>query len=241
MDKEEALRVLKSYEDKLSGILERFEHTSHGIHIHREDDPRFRQLVIELRDFLDDVLGKNSYSTMIVNHFNDGIANFMESPSYRSVESIRGVASSLITRIERNPEILSAGQRVREESLPIQPEPELPEKVTLIWLVRHVPVSFWITAAGLLVAAFVAGIQASRISLVKEIFGLETQQQAATSTTQTEQLRRKQLLSQLRQLYILSHDGISAEMMSGLAPLPKDWVEKQLEARGETWRQDQYY
>ncbi len=56
-----------------------------------------------------------------------------------------------------------------------------------------------------------------------------------------EQERRRLILSQLRQLYILSHDGISAEMMSGVAPLPKDWVEQKLKERGETWRQDQYY
>ncbi|HEY2919923.1 MAG TPA: hypothetical protein VGK77_13135 [Candidatus Binatia bacterium] len=67
------------------------------------------------------------------------------------------------------------------------------------------------------------------------------EQQAIISVTQAEQLRRRQILSQLRQLYILSHDGVSAEMMSGVAPLPKDWVEQKLKERGETWRQEQYY
>ncbi len=58
---------------------------------------------------------------------------------------------------------------------------------------------------------------------------------------EAEQQRRRLILSQLRQLYILSHDGLSAEMLSGIALLPKDWVEQKLKERGETWRQDQYY
>lgn len=37
--------------------------------------------------------------------------------------------------------------------------PELPEKVTISWLVQHVPVSFWIWLSGLLAAAFLAGIK----------------------------------------------------------------------------------
>jgi len=69
----------------------------------------------------------------------------------------------------------------------------------------------------------------------------EKNQDAVAKITQAEQTRRRQILVQLRQLYILSHDGISSEMMAGVAPIPKEWVEKQLQQRGETWRQDQYY
>jgi hypothetical protein len=38
-------------------------------------------------------------------------------------------------------------------------QPELPEKVTISWLVQHVPVSFWIWLFGLLAAAFVLGMK----------------------------------------------------------------------------------
>ncbi len=69
----------------------------------------------------------------------------------------------------------------------------------------------------------------------------EKKQEAAAAITQAEQNRRGQILAQLRQLYILSHDGISSEMIAGVAPIPKEWVEQQLQQRGETWRQDQYY
>ena len=46
-----------------------------------------------------------------------------------------------------------------------------PEKVTLIWLVHHVPVRLWLAAGGVLIAAFALGIKASTWSFVKEILG----------------------------------------------------------------------
>lgn len=36
---------------------------------------------------------------------------------------------------------------------------ELPEKVTLSWLVRHVPISFWLWFAGIVAAAVAAGVK----------------------------------------------------------------------------------
>ena len=52
---------------------------------------------------------------------------------------------------------------------------------------------------------------------------------------------RTAILTKLRQLYVLSHDNISPGIMAGTEPLPKEWVEEQLEKMGETWRQDTYY
>ena len=56
-----------------------------------------------------------------------------------------------------------------------------------------------------------------------------------------EKLSRTAILTKLRQLYILSHDNISPGIMAGTEPLPKGWVEEELEKMGETWRQDTYY
>jgi hypothetical protein len=66
--------------------------------------------------------------------------------------------------------------------------------------------------------------------------------QAATmNISQAEQQRRKQIVSQLRRHYCLSNDGVPTGIKSGIAPLPKAWVEQHLKARGETWTQDAYY
>lgn len=108
MDSRDTLSTLANYKDEMSGILSRFSHDRDSIHIDHNDDPRFRQIVIELRDFLNDTLGtKDSYSSMIVQFFNEGIDNFVGSPSFKSVENIIGVVTSIITRITRNPEMLS--------------------------------------------------------------------------------------------------------------------------------------
>ena len=47
-----------------------------------------------------------------------------------------------------------------------------PEKVTLIWLVHHVPVKLWLLPVGALVAAFTFGFKASTWAFVKEILSL---------------------------------------------------------------------
>lgn len=48
----------------------------------------------------------------------------------------------------------------------------IPTHVTLRWLFQHVPVRLWISAIALLCAVFVAGVQSSRLSLIREVFGL---------------------------------------------------------------------
>ena len=65
--------------------------------------------------------------------------------------------------------------------------------------------------------------------------------QAAAAIVEAEQLRRSKVLARLRKLYILSHDGISPDLIAGTAPIPKDWAERQLQQLGETWRQSVYY
>lgn len=158
MDKEEAIISLKKYEDELGDILRRFKRTSNSTHIDQNDDPRFRQLVIELRDFLDDILGTNSYSTMIVNYFYDGISNFYGSPSYNSVERIRGVVSSVITRIERNPKILRGAQATIQAR---------PESWSVIRSLLHEKFSFGVIK----VIAGLGGIDLTRMAHLEQISG----------------------------------------------------------------------
>ncbi|HEX6699391.1 MAG TPA: hypothetical protein VF101_01535 [Gaiellaceae bacterium] len=50
-----------------------------------------------------------------------------------------------------------------------------------------------------------------------------------------ETVRRLGVLNHLRHYYITSHDGISSEMMSGLAWPPLDWLDAQLARFGEPW------
>ena len=74
----------------------------------------------------------------------------LESPEYSERKAREAVAA-------RTPR-LPTKQRPRpaEDGLP-----ELPAKVTLSWLVRHVPISFWFWLLGILSAAFLAGVKAA--------------------------------------------------------------------------------
>lgn len=62
----------------------------------------------------------------------------------------------------------------------------------------------------------------------------------SNAATQFEAMRRQQLIARLRNEYILSHDGISAGLMAGTEPVPKQWIEQRLKQMGEAWQQDQY-
>jgi len=45
-----------------------------------------------------------------------------------------------------------------------------PEKVTIPWLVKHVPWALWVSAVGALLAAFIAGVALGRTTFIKELF-----------------------------------------------------------------------
>jgi hypothetical protein len=173
MDVEAALDFLRKYESELDGILSRFSRTRDGIHIAHDDSPRFEQMVVEIRDFYDDVLGANSYSSMTVSAFNEGVSNFTGSPSFNSVQRVKGIASSVITRLERNPELLNESN-TRSALATVTQEPlKVPENVTLNWLFNHVPYSYWAAFIVLLFGAFALGVTATaKLTIVQEWAGI---------------------------------------------------------------------
>ncbi len=107
MTSDKLIEHLGQYEADLSGILSRFTRTRNSINIDRNDDSKYRQNIQELADLFNDTLGKNQYSTSITNIANEGVSNFTASPSFKSVEDIISVLRSAITRIKRNPELIS--------------------------------------------------------------------------------------------------------------------------------------
>jgi len=91
-----------------------------------------------------------------------------------------------------------------------------------------------LVSIGLLVSAFLVHLETQQALDERDL-------RVRQLMEHTEESRRRVILTKLRQKYILSHDGISPDMMAGLEPLPREWVERELKALGETWRQDQYY
>jgi hypothetical protein len=177
MTREEAISRLEAYEGEAKSILSRFVNTSDSLSIATGDRGRLEQMIIEIRDLFDDFLGSNSYSSMIVGAYNEGIANYYHSPSYNSVQRIGGIVSAALVRIKGNPDL---GKPVQEAVIaPPEPPPapvalplEAPEKVTLRWLADHVPISMWIMLGGALFTAFTLGITAAKLSIIQEWFGI---------------------------------------------------------------------
>lgn len=106
MNAKQIINEIERYKSELEKILSRFTRTRDDIHIGRGDDPIFRQYVIELKDLFNDILGQNSYSHQIIAEFNEGVSNYVGSPSYKSVENILSVVRATLTRFNRNPELL---------------------------------------------------------------------------------------------------------------------------------------
>lgn len=50
------------------------------------------------------------------------------------------------------------------------------EKVTLLWLVRHLPLKLWVSAISIICLIFFAGIQIGQLSLVQEYLGKNSQE-----------------------------------------------------------------
>jgi hypothetical protein len=111
MTQEQVIELLKKYKNELEDILSRFIKTRDGIHIESQDDARFREMVVELRDlFIDEFVDSRSYVGPLIDYFNDSIANFIGSPSYKGVENVKGLISAALTRVERNPLALKSTQ-----------------------------------------------------------------------------------------------------------------------------------
>jgi predicted nucleotide-binding protein len=107
---ERLLEDLRRFETALTAVEARFVHRPNAINIAREDDGPFRQMVHELIDLFTDSLGKERYANEIRVTYNEGISNYLGSPSLHSVQEIARIVRSAIVRVERKPELLDAVQ-----------------------------------------------------------------------------------------------------------------------------------
>ena len=108
MDTEEIIRMFEGYKNDFENYLSRYERKNSGLHINRDDDPKYQQQVREVMELFQDCLGNNTYSSQIEENFNWGIRNYIGSPSYKSVENIIGILGAALTRFRRNPDVLKS-------------------------------------------------------------------------------------------------------------------------------------
>jgi hypothetical protein len=105
----EMIAILEGYKADLEGILSRFKDTRDGLYIDRDDEGRFRTLVLELSDlFNDHFVDGESHSRMLTDYYNNSLSNYLNVPSCSGVESVLGLVTSTVTRVSRNPQSLKA-------------------------------------------------------------------------------------------------------------------------------------
>lgn len=92
------------------------------------------------------------------------------------LEHAKSIITSCIDEIKRYWEEYGPISNLPHDLLP-------PEKVTIPWLLKHVPAMLWLAVLGLLLAAFIFGVNSTRISIVKEIFHLDKLPTTIQSTT----------------------------------------------------------
>ncbi len=115
MDTRKIIATIRGYKSDFEAYLSRYNDTRDGLYIDQSDEAKYRQQIQEIIDFLHDCLGNNSYSQQIAEKFNWGLKNYIGSPSYKSMENIIGVLGAVITRLERNPDLL--GKRKAQNEL----------------------------------------------------------------------------------------------------------------------------
>lgn len=118
MKSEEVISILENYKKKFMGILDNYVDTySDGLDMRYDDEPIYKQKIIEIKDFLNDILGENKYVKEIDQTYILGMKNFLNSPSHRSVENVISIISAAITRIERNKNIIKQNKEINDETI----------------------------------------------------------------------------------------------------------------------------
>ncbi len=104
MATEEILTTLKTYETSLGAILSRFTKTRNAVHIAADDSANFRQIALELRDFFNDELVEGRrYGEMVLNAYANSVSNWLGTPSFHGVETVKDIVTTVLTRVKRSP------------------------------------------------------------------------------------------------------------------------------------------
>lgn len=109
MTPEQIIAEIERYEMEFQRILDGFTHTPNSLHIGRGDEALYRQFVREILDLFNDSLGSNVYSQQIAAEYGAGFG-YLGTPSYHGVESVLSVVKASLTRLRRNPDLLSKKQ-----------------------------------------------------------------------------------------------------------------------------------
>ncbi|MGL3210948.1 hypothetical protein [Bradyrhizobium sp. BR 1433] len=110
MTADELLSVLRAYSEELDGIVRRFVRKPNSVHIHRDDEARFRKLAGEVIDLFNDFLPRLRYAPQLAHDLQEGTV--YGSPSLHCVSQFSTVVSNAVVRLQRSPdELMEKGRR----------------------------------------------------------------------------------------------------------------------------------
>jgi uncharacterized protein (TIGR02391 family) len=103
---------ISKYEQRFEWILGRFRRTSNAIHIADGDDEKLQQFVMELIDIFGDDQNLRPYARRIGLAYEQGIQNYIGSPSYKSVSDILAIVRAAKTRAQQSTKESVEGEAV---------------------------------------------------------------------------------------------------------------------------------
>jgi hypothetical protein len=124
--------------------------------------------------------------------------------------SYHNSAKSTITRDDmiREAKIILQKRTMKKPLTDAELESPEFDKITLPWLVHHLPLKLWISAVGVVAIVFIAGMQVGQISLVREFLGKPAPQATIEPAVLTDRIDR------LTESYTKSVAQITAQIVS---------------------------
>ncbi len=123
----------------------------------------------ELQDWIKKAREQGKDAVVIsLRDVNDRIDQVLEVDRERvgtEIRALRAVASGIVA------------DPAKKLSLPAS------DKITLRWLLDHIPLTWWLPVLGFLGGLFFAGVQSTRVATVREIFGLPAYEAPASKVT----------------------------------------------------------
>ncbi len=116
----------------------------------------------------------------------------------------------------------------RQAPAKTQTELSLPEKVTIAWAVRHVPLSAWLYLAGIIGSAFIAGATVSQLPSVRSLLPAFREDRPAQSAVTPSYLdERIRLLTEAHTQRVakISEGIVAEERAAGLTTIPFNHIE----------------
>ena len=111
----------------------------------------------------------------------------------------------------------------REVAAKTQTELSLPEKVTIAWAVRHVPLSGWLYLAGIISSAFIAGATVSQLPSVRSLlpaFREDRPPQSAVTPSYLDERIRVLTEAHTPRVAKITEGIVAEERAAGLATFP---------------------